>query len=75
MKKHVLPVVVLHAHLVGLAAQEVVKDVEEHVKVVVEVVVLAIVVEVAKVVVVGAEVDVKLVVAIWRKEKVGNVSA
>ena len=68
-----LPVVVLHAHRVGLVARELVKDVVEHVKVDVEDA-LGDVVEIAKVDVVGAEVDVKLVVAIWRKEKVGNLS-
>ena len=75
MKRHVLLVVVLLAHLVGLAAREVVKDVEEHAKADVKVVVLAIVVEVAKVVVEGVLVDVKVVVAIWRNLQVGNVSA
>ena len=72
MKRHVLPVVALHAHHAGVAAREVVKDVEENAKAVVKMAVkinvLAIVVEVAMEDVVGhAKVDVKQAVATWRE--------
>ena len=70
MKKHVLAIVVLHAHHVGLVAQGLVKDVAENVKVVVEedvkITVLSVVAVVVEAVIGHAKVVVKKVVVIWR---------